>query len=92
MIAPADAESGADMGAAQCGYCTPAMLLTAKALLDENPSPSLDEMREALAGVLCRCTGYVAIYNAVGSVCPLGDRCADDFDPRRPATRDDSVA
>ena len=55
----------ADLGAAQCGYCTPGFLLTAQALLDANPRPSLDEVREALAGNLCRCTGYVKIFEAV---------------------------
>jgi carbon-monoxide dehydrogenase small subunit len=57
--------SFAELGAAQCGYCTSAMLTTAKALLDRNPNPSRDEVREALAGVLCRCTGYVKIIDAV---------------------------
>jgi len=69
----------ADMGAAQCGYCTPAMLLTAKALLDGNSSPTMDELRRALSGVLCRCTGYVSIFNAVGSVCSLGPTCGADY-------------
>jgi aerobic carbon-monoxide dehydrogenase small subunit len=55
----------AELGAAQCGYCTPAMLLTAKALLDHDPHPSRDAIKEALAGVLCRCTGYVKIFEAV---------------------------
>jgi aerobic-type carbon monoxide dehydrogenase small subunit (CoxS/CutS family) len=55
----------ADLGAAQCGYCTPAFLLTAQALLDSNPSPSLPQIREALAGNICRCTGYVKIFEAV---------------------------
>jgi len=55
----------ADLGAAQCGYCTPGILLTAQALLAENPQPKLDEIREALAGNLCRCTGYVKIFEAV---------------------------
>jgi aerobic-type carbon monoxide dehydrogenase small subunit (CoxS/CutS family) len=55
----------ADLGAAQCGYCTPGFLLTARALLDSNPRPSLDEIKEALAGNLCRCTGYVKIFEAV---------------------------
>jgi len=55
----------ADLGAAQCGYCTPGILLTAQALLRENPNPSRDEIREALAGNLCRCTGYIKIYEAV---------------------------
>lgn len=55
----------AELGAAQCGYCTPAMLVTAKALLDQNPNPSRAQMAEALAGNLCRCTGYAKIYAAI---------------------------
>ncbi len=55
----------ANLGAAQCGYCTPGILLTAKALLDENPHPSRDQIREALSGNLCRCTGYLQIFEAV---------------------------
>jgi aerobic-type carbon monoxide dehydrogenase small subunit (CoxS/CutS family) len=55
----------ADLGAAQCGYCTPGFLLTARALLDASPSPSRDQIREALAGNLCRCTGYIKIFEAV---------------------------
>ena len=52
-------------GAIQCGYCTPGMLLSAKALLDEIPRPTEDEIKEALAGNLCRCTGYYSIVKAV---------------------------
>ncbi len=55
----------AELGAAQCGYCTPGILLTAKSLLDQNPHPSRAEIREALAGNLCRCTGYSKIVEAV---------------------------
>jgi aerobic-type carbon monoxide dehydrogenase small subunit (CoxS/CutS family) len=55
----------AEEGAAQCGYCTPGMLLSAKALLDTTPAPSRDEIARAIAGNLCRCTGYTAIYEAV---------------------------
>ncbi len=52
-------------GGAQCGYCTPGMLMMAKALLDENPNPTEEEIRYALSGNLCRCTGYVKIIQAV---------------------------
>ena len=58
-------ETFADLGAAQCGYCTPGFLVTAKALLDEHASPTRDQIREALAGCLCRCTGYQQIFEAV---------------------------
>jgi len=58
-------KSFADLGAAQCGYCIPGILLTAKALLDANPHPSRDEIRQALSGNLCRCTGYTKILQAV---------------------------
>jgi carbon-monoxide dehydrogenase small subunit len=51
--------------AAQCGWCTPAMILSAKALLDQNPNPTGGEVRMALSGVLCRCTGYSSIVKAV---------------------------
>ena len=55
----------AELGAAQCGYCTPGILLTAQALLADNPGPTRDEIRHALAGNLCRCTGYTKILEAV---------------------------
>ena len=55
----------ADTGAAQCGYCTPGFMLAAKELIDKNPEPSRDEIKEALSGNLCRCTGYIKIYEAV---------------------------
>ena len=55
----------AEEGAAQCGYCTPGMLLAAKALLDTNMRPTRDEIAQAISGNLCRCTGYTAIYEAV---------------------------
>jgi len=55
----------ADLGAAQCGYCTPGFLLAAEALLAEHPKPARQEIKDALAGNLCRCTGYLKIYEAV---------------------------
>ena len=58
-------QSFIEQGAIQCGYCTPGMLLSAKALLDENPSPSEEDIRSAISGNLCRCTGYVKIVKAI---------------------------
>src|SRR6266702_3200691 len=55
----------ADLGAAQCGYCSPGFLLAAKELLKKNSQPTRDEIKEALSGNLCRCTGYIKIYEAV---------------------------
>ncbi|MDE3100970.1 MAG: (2Fe-2S)-binding protein [Chloroflexota bacterium] len=55
----------AEEAAAQCGYCTPGMLLSAKSLLDRTTAPTREEMAEAIAGNLCRCTGYTAIYEAI---------------------------
>ena len=52
-------------GAAQCGFCTPGILVAAKALLDENPAPTVDEIRFAIAGNICRCTGYTKIIDAI---------------------------
>ena len=60
----------AELGAAQCGFCTPGMLLAAKALLAEHPAPTADEVREALSGNLCRCTGYTKIVEAVLAAAP----------------------
>ncbi|MBI1950064.1 MAG: (2Fe-2S)-binding protein, partial [Acidobacteria bacterium] len=55
----------AELGAAQCGYCTPGILCAARALLDAKPDPTRQEIREALSGNLCRCTGYIKIFEAV---------------------------
>jgi carbon-monoxide dehydrogenase small subunit len=55
----------AELGAAQCGYCTPGILLTAEALLVDVPTPTREEIKHALAGNLCRCTGYTKILDAV---------------------------
>jgi aerobic-type carbon monoxide dehydrogenase small subunit (CoxS/CutS family) len=61
----------ADLGAAQCGYCTPGILITAKALLDAEPNPSRERICEALSGNLCRCTGYLQIVEAVEAAAKL---------------------
>jgi carbon-monoxide dehydrogenase small subunit len=58
-------EAFADHGAAQCGYCTPGILVTAKALLDADPHPTRERIKEALSGNLCRCTGYLQIIEAI---------------------------
>ena len=55
----------ADFGGSQCGYCTPGVIMTAKALLERNPSPTRQEIKEATAGNLCRCTGYQQIVDAI---------------------------
>ena len=62
----------ADLGGSQCGYCTPGILVTAKALLDRIESPNRDQIKEAVAGNLCRCTGYLQIFESVeAAVLPL---------------------
>jgi carbon-monoxide dehydrogenase small subunit len=65
-------EAFADTGAAQCGYCTPGMVMAAKALLDRTPHPVEEEVREALSGNLCRCTGYGPIIEAVQTAAAAG--------------------
>jgi aerobic carbon-monoxide dehydrogenase small subunit len=57
-----------EKGAVQCGYCTPGMIMSTKALLDENPNPSREEIKRGLSGNLCRCTGYIKIFDAVEEV------------------------
>ena len=64
-------EAFANLGGSQCGYCTPGMILTAKALLDRTPHPSHDQIREALSGNLCRCTGYLQIFDSVEAAIAL---------------------
>ena len=59
-------------GAVQCGFCTPGMIMSAKALLDENKNPTEDEVKESIEGNLCRCTGYVKILDAIKSVVGRG--------------------
>jgi carbon-monoxide dehydrogenase small subunit len=61
-------QSFVDNGAIQCGFCSPGMIMSAKALLDENPNATLEDVKHALAGNLCRCTGYVQIFEAIKSV------------------------
>ncbi len=56
-----------ESGAIQCGFCTPGMIMTAKALLDENPTPGVEEIKLGISGNLCRCTGYVKIMEAIAS-------------------------
>jgi len=58
-------EAFGKLGGSQCGYCSPGMIVAAKALLDRNPHPTHDQIREALSGNLCRCTGYLQIFDAV---------------------------
>ena len=66
-----------ERGAIQCGFCTPGMILTAKALLDRNPNPTEDEIRAAISGNLCRCTGYVRIVEAIQYAADLLRKEAD---------------
>jgi carbon-monoxide dehydrogenase small subunit len=66
----------ADLGAAQCGYCTPGILLVAKALLKQNPNPNRAEIEEALGGNLCRCTGYLKIFEAIELAAKQGEELA----------------
>lgn len=82
----------ADCGALQCGFCQPGMMLSARALLNACPKPSLDQIKHALSGNLCRCTGYTKIYEAVQVA--AGQRAASDRAPVQSerAAASDSVA
>jgi len=70
-------QSFIDHGAVQCGFCTPGMLMSADALLGENPKPGEKTIRKALSGNICRCTGYAKIVEAVAHTNHLRDRCPD---------------
>ena len=72
-------EAFADHGAIQCGYCTPGMIISAKSLLDRNPHPSEDEIRVALSGNLCRCTGYGQIIEAVQMAADRMQEASDEI-------------
>jgi carbon-monoxide dehydrogenase small subunit len=63
-----------EKGAIQCGFCTPAMVLAAKTLLDENRTPGIEDIKQAISGVLCRCTGYQQIIKAIDSAAKSGSR------------------
>jgi carbon-monoxide dehydrogenase small subunit len=63
-----------EAGGTQCGFCTPGIILSAKALLDDNPTPSEQDIRQAIAGNLCRCTGYNKIVDAIAAVAAAGRR------------------
>ena len=65
-------EAFLEKGAVQCGFCAPGMLLSAKSLIDQNPSPSVAEIQSAIAGNLCRCTGYVRIVQAIQAAAEKG--------------------
>ena len=70
-------QSFIDHGAVQCGFCTPGMLMTADALLKENPNPDENAIRKALSGNICRCTGYAKIVKAVAHAAQPQDHCCD---------------
>jgi carbon-monoxide dehydrogenase small subunit len=73
--------------AAQCGFCTPGMILVAKALLDRNPEPSCDDVMDAISGNICRCTGYEPIVNAILKAAEvLRGGAPQDADPARRAS------
>ena len=85
-------EAFADAGAVQCGYCTPGMVISTKALLDRNPNPSEAEIREALSGNLCRCTGYGQIIDAVKLASERMRGCAAVATPAESLTAERAVS
>jgi carbon-monoxide dehydrogenase small subunit len=80
-----------DVGAVQCGFCTPGMVLVAKSFLDRNPSPTATEVRAAISGNLCRCTGYQKIVQAVLVAAGRLRAAGTDASPTRPADRPEPV-
>lgn len=70
-------EAFIDHGAIHCGFCTPGMVVTAKALLNENPNPSEDEIKDYIRGNICRCTGYAGIVKAIRSCCCEHEQSSD---------------
>ena len=74
-------ECFADLGATQCGYCTPGILIIAKALLDREPHPSRERIAEALSGNLCRCTGYLQIIDAVEAAASQASSASKEHQP-----------
>jgi carbon-monoxide dehydrogenase small subunit len=66
-------KSFVENGGIQCGFCSPGMIMSAKALLDEDPNPSTEEIKHALAGNICRCTGYIQIVDSVRAATGLGN-------------------
>ncbi len=77
-------EAFIEKGAFQCGFCTPGMIVSAKALLDKNPKPNLDEIRRGLSGNICRCTGYRKIEEAVISAIERSSEQSDDRELKDP--------
>jgi carbon-monoxide dehydrogenase small subunit len=75
-------EAFADAGAAQCGYCTPGLLVTASALIDARPAATREDIRDAIAGNLCRCTGYQQIVEAIEAAVAMSTGAAGAIDPR----------